>query len=457
MALVLTSLDDEGIERRIEQGKTLSIGRGTDNDLVLVDPSREVSKTHCRIEADGDRYTLVDLSINGVTLDGHSTPMGPGARHELKTGDVFVIARQRFAVAIAPEGTGADETPTAAYAMPTASVPHDIGQILDGAAEGVESRASLGVSKEATPWLNELPPGAADETIRQPMGWETPPATDAILPLDFDQPAASDFANRSEHVPAANNALYVPRVTNKATHEGAEPVGAQIPTQIPSDWLDEPAHKAAGPEPAPRPARTANRPTGPSHAPAPAADTAALRRAFAEGGRFDPATLSGLSDDALMRRCGEALRAFLEGLDSSEAAQGVAELDCGLSSPVKEGLWADFFATNRDPLVALLVEPQPGPGPALAQRVSALADRQRALGHAVAEAAHRYDAVLAPAAIEAETRHRFKPGPVGRAAAWARYVGLHGELADGAPEAGRAPSFLLLLRKSFARAMTKRP
>ncbi|MBE7220513.1 MAG: FHA domain-containing protein, partial [Caulobacteraceae bacterium] len=223
MALVLTSLDDERIERRIEPGGAFSIGRGTDNDLVLVDPAREVSKTHCRIEADAGRYTLVDLSINGVTLDGQSTPMGPGARHELRSGDVFLIGRQRFGVAIAPDGGGeaAADAP-APYAMPT-TVPQDIGQILDGAAEGVESRASLGVAKEATPWLKDLPEGAADETIRQPMGWDAPPATDTILPPDFDQPAASDFANRSEHVPAANSALHVP----------------QVAQQIPTDWLDD--------------------------------------------------------------------------------------------------------------------------------------------------------------------------------------------------------------------------
>jgi predicted component of type VI protein secretion system len=39
--------------RRIEIDARLSIGRGPENDLVLVDPTRVLSKCHCVIEADG--------------------------------------------------------------------------------------------------------------------------------------------------------------------------------------------------------------------------------------------------------------------------------------------------------------------------------------------------------------------------------------------------------------------
>ncbi|MCX8256537.1 MAG: hypothetical protein OTI36_21360, partial [Beijerinckiaceae bacterium] len=98
----------------------------------------------------------------------------------------------------------------------------------------------------------------------------------------------------------------------------------------------------------------------------------------------------------------------------------------------------------------------PTPAEAIAQRAAALADRQRALGRAVADAAHDLDAKLAPAAIEAETKSRFRPGPLASITAWERYVELHGEIAGEAAKNG-GPSFLGLLRNCFSRVHKKRP
>lgn len=430
MVLVLRALEGDGAERRIETGGAFTMGRGADNDWVLLDPTREVSKTHCRIEGDGGRgFVLVDLSINGVFIEGQGDAMGPGARHRLATGDQFKIGPHRFAVSLGEPVASTPAPPVAELIEP----PSSVSSILDGTSEGPERRAAASGSGEAERWLGELPKGAAEETLHEPMGWDQPPGIGgATLPADFDQPAASDFANRSEHVAAAHNALHVPRA-------GAD-------TQmLPMDWLEEePAARA--PASAPRVA------AGPPATPVQRAD---LRRPFAETGRIDPAAIGAVTDEQLMRRCGEALRAVLDGLDTAEAAQAVAERDCGLPTPVDTGLWGDFFTNNRDPLVSLLVEAQPGAAQVFGQRFAALADRQRALGRAVAEAAETLDARLSPEPILADSKHRFAVGPLADAAAWKRFVGLHGELA--ALRDRQAPtSFLVLLRKSFTRAMTKR-
>lgn len=451
MTLVLKSLDEDGAERRIDAGATFSIGRGTDNDLVLVDPSREVSKTHCRIETSDGKFVLTDLSINGVTLDGRSEPLGPGTRHTLASGDVFLIGSRRFAVEIVPDGGGDELAHASTPSMPAAAqlAPHTVSHILDGSSEGVEQRASGGVTGDADRWLSTLPQGSADATMRLPMGWDEPPRThpetdDApLLPSDFDQPA-SEFANRSEHVAAPNSVLQVPRAQQ----------------MIPTNWLDEeedlapaPAEAAAARPPQTRSPLQAARAAG--TAPAPASGEA--RRALAEGGRLDSTGLAALSEADLMRRCGAALRAVLEAFDALEAAQAVAEHDCGLQVAATDGaLWADFFANNRDPLLSLLVEAHPTPAEVIAQRAAALADRQRALGRAVADAAHDLDAKLAPAAIEAETKSRFRPGPLASITAWERYVELHGEIAGEAAKNG-GPSFLGLLRNCFSRVHKKRP
>ena len=456
MTLVLKSLDDDGAERRIDAGATLSIGRGTDNDLVLVDPSREVSKTHCRIETSDGKFVLTDLSINGVTIEGSGEALGPGTRHTLASGDIFVIGSHRFAVDIVPDGGGGDHTSASMPAMPSAdpTAPRTVSHILDGASEGVEQRASGGVTGEADRWLSTLPQGSADATMRLPMGWDEPPRThpetdDApLLPSDFDQPA-SEFANRSEHLAASNSVLQVPRAQQ----------------MIPTNWLDDdgdlaPDAPAAGvaetpPSRVPQSRTPLQAARAAGAAPPPSSGEA--RRALAEGGRLDSTGLAALSEADLMRRCGAALRAVLEAFDALEAAQAVAEHDCGLQVAVADGaLWADFFASNRDPLLSLLVEAHPTPAEAIAQRAVALADRQRALGRAVADAAHELDAKLGPEAIESETKSRFRRGPLASIAAWERYVGLHAEIGGETAKNG-VPSFLALLRNCFSRVHQKRP
>jgi len=48
------------------------IGRAPNNDLVLDDPVRGVSRQHAEIRADGDRYVLVDCqSENGIWVSGN--------------------------------------------------------------------------------------------------------------------------------------------------------------------------------------------------------------------------------------------------------------------------------------------------------------------------------------------------------------------------------------------------
>lgn len=61
-----------GVEQVIEvhEGR-LQIGRGRDNDVVLPDPEKGVSRTHAELRLENDRYVIVDLqSQNGTWLNG---------------------------------------------------------------------------------------------------------------------------------------------------------------------------------------------------------------------------------------------------------------------------------------------------------------------------------------------------------------------------------------------------
>jgi len=65
---------DGVVEAEVElTRRDLRIGRGTDNDVVLDEPSRSVSRHHAELRYEAGRYVLIDLnSQNGTWVGGHS-------------------------------------------------------------------------------------------------------------------------------------------------------------------------------------------------------------------------------------------------------------------------------------------------------------------------------------------------------------------------------------------------
>ncbi len=417
MVLVLKALDADGGEREISSDKPFFIGRGPENDWVLADPGREISKVHCRIDADGDAYVLTDMSINGVHLDREGRSLGRGSRHRLAPGDLFSIGQHRFGVA-APSG----EDHVLASATLTAFEP--VRGILGGEAEGQEPRASAAIAGEAQSWLGTLPSGAATDGLAQPLGWTAPPATEtSILPPDVDQPS-SELANVSEHAAATAESLIAPR---------ARPV-------LPLDWNGDgeagQGPRALHPEVPPNP------------------DPTSARRKLAEGARVAEVGLGTMPDGALFQRAGELIRALVDGLDAIEAAQAVAEHDCGLAISDDTGLWTDFLTSTRDPCLKLLTEPQAEATEALARRIAGLAERQRALGAATVEAVRAWDERLGPDSIARDTVPPFAVGPLGKAVLWTRYVAAHSEMAEVDADGDQGRPLMRLLRTAFNRRLS---
>jgi len=68
----LRILDGDGPERVVElRDRKLLIGRGRDNDIVLPDSQKGVSRTHAELRYENGRYIIVDLqSQNGTWLNG---------------------------------------------------------------------------------------------------------------------------------------------------------------------------------------------------------------------------------------------------------------------------------------------------------------------------------------------------------------------------------------------------
>jgi pSer/pThr/pTyr-binding forkhead associated (FHA) protein len=68
----LSIVGGNGVEQVVElSDRRMQIGRGRDNDIVLPDSEKGVSRTHAELRLENDRYVIVDLqSQNGTWLNG---------------------------------------------------------------------------------------------------------------------------------------------------------------------------------------------------------------------------------------------------------------------------------------------------------------------------------------------------------------------------------------------------
>ena len=81
----------DGRRRRVD-GTSMSVGRSSDNDLVL-DKDRMVSSRHARIVRDGERTWLEDLgSLNGSFVDSDRVD----GRVPLHRGSIVTLGRTRL-------------------------------------------------------------------------------------------------------------------------------------------------------------------------------------------------------------------------------------------------------------------------------------------------------------------------------------------------------------------------
>ena len=102
------------------RGNSMTIGRGPANDLVLPDPERMLSKSHCVIEDQGGNVVVVDLSTNGTFLNYAKIPLGP-VPTPLNNGDVLTLGAFELVVAINAGAPSALDLPPDPLADPLIS------------------------------------------------------------------------------------------------------------------------------------------------------------------------------------------------------------------------------------------------------------------------------------------------------------------------------------------------
>ena len=159
-------------ERELTE-QTLKIGRGAQNDIVLEDPGKGVSREHAELRFEGGRYTLVDRqSQNGIWVSGVRVPSVVLDRDVVATVGPYRLAVKAEVVSVAPAGL---------EAVPILDVPVAI-PIDEARAMAVPPPvADLAPSESPSAEL----PSAALPAVEPPAD-SAPPPESAAAPFDLN-------------------------------------------------------------------------------------------------------------------------------------------------------------------------------------------------------------------------------------------------------------------------------
>ena len=289
----LSDLPPEDRTRSLEAGR-LRIGRDGDNDWVIEDPERLVSRHHCTIMASGGLFTVIDTSVNGLVINDAERPLGRGNSALLSDGDILHLAGIEVAVALAEEAA-TDQDPLRAVLPPRKGFPGDAAMAPPPPAPAPAPASIFPVARpfphatgsaEAPPWLRPSTPAGP---VLPGVGKGAPPLTAPVTPDD--------------HLPAERQA-FVP--------------GRLAPQLIPDDWDADP--KPA--EPVRKAAPEASRPA------LALLLIEALARIAAASGEAEAKLLEGPPDEVLAR---------LEGGDPAWTGLALASLSAAIATRLAGG------------------------------------------------------------------------------------------------------------------------
>jgi type VI secretion system protein ImpI len=412
MALTLTMLrcpDSVAPETRTLGGGEFSIGRGPENDWVLADPERHLSKRHCIVAYRSGAWQVADVSTNGTFLNGEANPLGSGRPRALRDGDRLRLGAYEIEARVQEEERS---TTFPAWRQPRDAA-HDDPFGDDPFREPVSA-------------FREEPSGSGS---RPSIG----------LPADYD-PLAPDPVEsgptQPDHSPALEDAFRPPR---------------PAASLLPDDWdLD------FGPAASPTPARTPA-PEPVERAPAEPVPTRlpgdSLMAAFLEGAGV--AGAQPADPEATMRALGRAFRAMVAGLRQSMIARADIKGEFRIertmirargNNPLK------FSADDDDALAALLgIGRRTGMGPeeAVADALRDMRLHELATVAAMQEAMRALLAQLDPARVRgsADAGGRALVASQRKARAWDAYEKLHAGITQAL-----ADDFDSVFGKAFARA-----
>lgn len=274
--------DNVAPERREVRGGEFSIGRGKDNQWVVADPDRHLSKKHCQFTYGVGEWELQDFSTNGTFLNQASDPIGKGASQKLRNGDRVKFGLYEIEVIIDEEESAREHDDFLAHHDPSPS------------------------RSEVRPYQDARLPSSAS-MLDAPNS--------PILPADFDplapNPEPFSGPTDSDHAPALQSAFRPPAPVAIIPDDWDVdlPAAAPRPPSARPQQAERPPEDAA----APAPAKSERRPPAPAAAPpAEAPDDGAVIAAFLRGVALSDAKLA--DPEKTLERIGAAVRASVTGL-----------------------------------------------------------------------------------------------------------------------------------------------
>ena len=359
------------------RAQSLTIGRGPDNDVVLPDPDRLISKTHCVIEDHGGNVVVMDLSTNGTYLNYGKVPLGPTPT-PLNDGDVLSLGTYELVVAVGGAGR---HDPEPADPLGRAPVSHgnpdaapDTDSLLDDVDRGTDFLDDLlesgdqpkGPAKwvEAKDRLDEFLPPLSDDDLLGPAREESMPA----IP-DHGSAASDAFAPgaaQTPKIPDDWDDLLAP--TPEEPRTPSPPSGTPPPATGDDDLDDLLGLTDPEPDPAPaappRPAPAAAPRLPPQPTPTPPAATSSgtdvAARAFLAGLGADDVDVPDAELEEMMARLGVVMRVMVTGLREvlmtrtsikSEFRIEQTRISAGDNNPLK-------FSVSPDQAIEAMVRPR---------------------------------------------------------------------------------------------------
>lgn len=305
-------------------GGSLSIGRGPANDIVLPDPERQLSKSHCVIEDHNGNVVVMDFSTNGTFLNYSKTPLGRTPT-PINNGDILSIGGYEILVEVG-----------AAVAAPIAD-PLENNPISHGQASNAPDPMAL---------LDDVGPGGdfLDDLLGAPEGPKGPgqiktadPVDDLLPPLGEEEDPF--FAKTVD--PATADLGPSQSMHNTSASDSFSPKQTSGPALIPDDWDDDllsPTAPPATPKPKAEPKPAAEPAEDKTEtAPIPAPDPVPEVEAKPEAPKKKPRERSKVpKPPAKAKSSGgggdqAAAKAFLEALDVEDLKVADDDLEDAMS------------------------------------------------------------------------------------------------------------------------------
>jgi type VI secretion system protein ImpI/type VI secretion system protein len=449
MTLTLTMLrcpETVPPQTRTVAGGEFSIGRGPENDWVLADPERGLSKCHCIFAYRSGSWQIADLSTNGTFLNRDQDPIGRGQSRDLRDGDRLNLGPYEIEVRVAETAVAVPSRPASFDPLsrdPLAAAPGraDPWARYDQAGDfGASPLAGAGADPFAVgvgsgainlpPDYDPLAPDAVDQRYARPTQADhsahiedafAPPAARTVLPEDWDrefQPQVTQPGPNGRSLAAAASVERLPPAR-------PAPITPAAPVALPP---------AAAPLP-----------------PSPRDDD--LLAAFLRG--VGAPDVRPVDPAVAMEMLGRAFRAIVSGLRQAMIARAAVKSEFRIEQTIIRSRGNNplkFSADDDDALIALLGAGRRTDMAAVEAVTDALRDIRL---HEIATVAAMQSAVRAllselnPAAIRHKTEHgglSFVPAQR-KAHAWDEFEALYARISQALED-----DFDSVFGKAFARA-----